>query len=62
VITNLPNFHPNEMALLLDMEPTQIKEFQGKNLFNNCVYRNYNEDRVAIILNIMKPKAKGFEG
>jgi serine/threonine protein phosphatase PrpC len=25
-------------------------------------HRNYNEDRVAIILNIMKPKAKVYEG
>ena len=24
--------------------------------------RNYNEDRVAIILNIMKPKSKQFHG
>ena len=23
--------------------------------------RNYNEDRVAIILNIMKPKSKNFD-
>ena len=28
---------------------------------NQGIVRNYNEDRVAIILNIMKPKSKNFE-
>ena len=26
------------------------------------MFRTYNEDRVAIILNIMKPKTKVFDG
>jgi len=29
---------------------------------NQGIVRNYNEDRVAIILNIMKPKSKTFVG
>lgn len=29
---------------------------------NQGIVRNYNEDRVAIILNIMKPKSKQFSG
>ena len=29
---------------------------------NQGIVRNYNEDRVAIILNIMKPKSKQFTG
>lgn len=28
---------------------------------NQGIVRNYNEDRVAIILNIMKPKSKIFD-
>jgi len=28
---------------------------------NQGIVRNYNEDRVAIILNIMKPKSKKYE-
>jgi hypothetical protein len=28
---------------------------------NQGIIRNYNEDRVAIILNIMKPKSKKYE-
>lgn len=46
------------------MEQTQIKEFQGKKIcfIIKFFYRNYNEDRVAIILNIMKPKLKVFNG
>jgi protein phosphatase 2C family protein 2/3 len=28
---------------------------------NQGIVRNYNEDRVAIILNIMKPKSKNYE-
>ncbi len=40
------------------MEQILIKESSGNSLvkYNSC--RNYNEDRVAIILNIMKPKSK----
>jgi serine/threonine protein phosphatase PrpC len=50
------------MGLSLDTEPTQIKESQGNPLFKTLIcFRNYNEDRVAIILNIMKPKAKLYE-
>jgi len=37
---------------------TQIKESQGKRKLKENKFRNYNEDRVAIILNIMKPKHK----
>jgi serine/threonine protein phosphatase PrpC len=62
VTTNPPNTHQNETGLSLATEPTQIKEFQGKTFYKLIVFRNYNEDRVAIILNIMKPKAKVFEG
>ena len=29
---------------------------------NQGIVRNYNEDRVAIILNIMKPKSKQYIG
>jgi serine/threonine protein phosphatase PrpC len=43
---------------LLDTEPTPTKESLGKPLILQFSYRNYNEDRVAIILNIMKPKHK----
>jgi hypothetical protein len=37
---------------------TPIKESPGKPLKSTKLIRNYNEDRVAIILNIMKPKLK----
>lgn len=39
------------------MEQTQTKELRGN--FESLIhFRNYNEDRVAIILNIMCPKNK----
>ena len=39
------------------MEQILIKVLLGKIISSKC-HRNYNEDRVAIILNIMKPKSK----
>jgi serine/threonine protein phosphatase PrpC len=54
---SLPNIQARGTALLLHMVPILTKELLGKFLqFNG--HRNYNEDRVAIILNIMKPKSK----
>ena len=54
---SLPSILTRGMGSSQDMEQTQIKESLGNSL---CFikYRNYNEDRVAIILNIMKPKSK----
>ena len=50
------------MGLWLAMGPTLIKESQGKPFSELRYFRNYNEDRVAIILNIMKPKVKTYSG
>jgi len=49
------------MALSLAMALILTKESRGKTIVANVNYRNYNEDRVAIILNIMKPKAKVYD-
>ena len=46
------------MALSQDTAQTQTRAFQGNRLIFLIFFRNYNEDRVAIILNIMKPKSK----
>ena len=44
------------------MELIRTREYLGK-FFNILTdFRNYNEDRVAIILNIMKPKLKVYDG
>jgi len=44
------------------MVQIQIKEYKGKYYCSNLFFRNYNEDRVAIILNILQPKQKIFNG
>ena len=46
------------MALLLHMLRTLIKDYLG-NLKDLC--RNYNEDRVSIILNVIKPNSRKNE-
>lgn len=50
------------MAWLLDTVPIQTKGFRGKLIFLCDACRSYNEDRVAIILNIMQPKTKAYTG
>jgi len=60
-IMSQPNIQLREMGSSLPMAQILTRESSGKIYFqgmdtNWC--RNYNEDRVAIILNIMKPKSK----
>ena len=51
------------MESLLATGPIRTKASQGTLTIGNLgLCRNYNEDRVAIILNIMKPKQKVFDG
>ena len=54
---SLQSFLQNVTESFLAMEPIQTKGSLGK-LGEMICDRNYNEDRVAIILNIMKPKSK----
>jgi serine/threonine protein phosphatase PrpC len=57
-ISSLQSFQARGTDVLLVMEQIQTKELPGKPLKSTKLDRNYNEDRVAIILNIMKPKHK----
>jgi serine/threonine protein phosphatase PrpC len=57
-ISSLQSFQARGTDVLLVMEQIQTRELPGKPLKSTKLDRNYNEDRVAIILNIMKPKHK----
>jgi hypothetical protein len=56
----LPSTLLREMVSYQVMEQILIKASLGKSPSSWLIFydRNYNEDRVAIILNIMKPKSK----